>query len=294
MKGFESFTLLLGLLSFRGFKINKKKPCIKQVFDQDSSTQPPPPPSLFGFSNPLDEDFHMWAIAKTGKWKIDHKRRVRTAEPCQHSNLAALKKSYPFLPFRPNSWLQDFSFLSCLSLWLNASPLCQPHILKNVLGVLPSGIYLKLSFLLNLGALGWSRKRSAKLNMTNKLKIFIRRQQPYVLPLSCLPVQSLLPFAGNVRSCSPPFKYTYMRHGVMDKFFDTSWLFFFVTANWMENLFVWGRKEKICPSVCQLDFALFLCTKVVMWKRKKRKKNTEKNRRLSLQKGLDKDGHVAC
>lgn len=218
-----------------------------------------------------------------GPLQKQENEKLITKDECErlsHANILIWQrwKSSPFLPIRLNSWLQDFSFLSCLSLWLNASPLCQPHILKNVLAVLPFGIYLKLSFLLNLGALGWSRKRSAKLNMTNKLKIFIRRQQPYVLPLSCLPAQSLLPFARNVPSCSPPFKYTYMPHGVMDKFFNTSWIVFFCYRKLNGESFCM-RKKKNLPFSLSVGFCTILMYKsgyVKKFKKLKKKRGSSK------------------
>lgn len=116
MKSFESSAdWCFQILFFFLFK--KKKPCIKQVFDQDSSPQSLLPPLLFGFSNSLDGDFICGLLKKREKWKIDHKRRVQKAQPWQHSNLAALS-SYPFLPSRINSWLQDFFFLA------SPSPAC--------------------------------------------------------------------------------------------------------------------------------------------------------------------------
>lgn len=193
MKSFESFTLLFGLLlpEFVFFFL-KKKPCIKQVFDQDSSPQSLLPPLLL----PLDADFICGPLQKQKNEKLI------TKDECKRPADILIWQRYQVIPSFLDKQLASGVFifffflsvsLSCPSLWLTASAVCLLHILKNVLGVLPPGTYLKLSFLLNLG---WSRRSSAKLNMTNRLQIFIRR--PSVLLLSCVSL------AENVPSCSPP------------------------------------------------------------------------------------------
>lgn len=186
-----------------------KNPCIKQVFDQDSSPQSLLPPLLFRFSNPLDGDFICGPLRKQKNEKLITKGECKRHI---HGNILIWRR-YQLIPPSPRSFLPSFLrlnrrlwdffliiiislsvSLSCLSFWLTASPVCQPHTVKNVLVVLPAGIYLKLSFLLNLGR---SRKRSAELNMTNKLQIFVSR--PYVLLLSYLWL------AENIHSCSPSY-----------------------------------------------------------------------------------------